>query len=100
MQKGVALVLTAGALTAANEAFFAPIANAGKATPQKDFNWRVIPATAVVAAFVAGVGELNPQIATGIGVLALITVTVAPLGNASAPIINLAKITGTYKNAK
>jgi hypothetical protein len=97
MQKGVALILTAGVITAANEAFFAPIANAGKATPQKDFNWRVIPATAIVAAFVAGVGELNEQIATGIGVLALVTVTITPLGKASAPIVNLAKIAGYDK---
>lgn len=98
MDSGAELVIIAGALVAANEALFAPIAGAGtKGSPAKDLNWRVVPATVILAALVAGLGKVNPQISKGIGILTIFTVVVAPLGNASSPIINLAKIGGFSK---
>jgi hypothetical protein len=96
---GVALVIAAGSLTAANEAFFAPIAasGTGKNPPKVNFNWRIIPATAIVAVATALVDKINPKVATGIGILALVSVSLAPVGNADSPIVNLAKITGNEK---
>lgn len=84
-----------GGITAANELLFAPLA--GHGTPWKDFNWRVIPATAVFALALAGIEQLSPVFAKGLGYIALITVLFAPMGNAPAPAENLSKVLGYNK---
>ena len=89
---GAGLVLAAGAITAANEAFFAPAAG----DKGVSFNWRILPATAIAALGVAGIDHLSPKFGTGLGAAALITVFFASVGNAGSPITNLNKILG-YK---
>lgn len=85
--------MAVGGITAANELFFAPVAGNGA----KSFNWRIIPATGIFALLLAGVNQLSPTLAKGIGITALVTVLFTRTGNAPAPIENVDKILG-YSN--
>src|SRR5258708_23804831 len=87
---GVAVVV--GSITAANELLFAPLAG-GKTS----FNWRIIPATAGFALLLAGLEQISPKLANGIGFTALITVLFTRVGHAPAPIENVDKLLG-YTN--
>lgn len=93
MSDSTGLVLTAGAITLLNEAFFAPMAS-GKAASWTAVNWRIIPATAVAALALAGLDQLSPALGKGLAATALITVLFARFGNAPAPLENLSKILG------
>lgn len=82
-------ILAAGAITAANELLFAPIAG------QKiSFNWRIVPATAGAALALAGLEHVAPKFATGLAWLALMVVLVVPFGNAPTPLANATKALG------
>lgn len=85
--------LLAGGITAANEALFAPLA--GHGAPWQNFNWRVLPATAIFALLLAGFEQVDATLAKGIAVTAVISVLVTPFGKAGAPLTNIAVITGT-----
>lgn len=85
------IALATGAISAANEAVFAPLAG-GKIS----FNWRIIPATGIFALLMEGLSKVNPDLATAISVTALITVLFASTGNAGNPIENVSKAMG-YK---
>ena len=88
------VILVTGLITAGNEVLFAPLANGGK----PDFNWRLIPATAIAALLIEALSRLNPQIALGVSVTALLTALLAPLGNAAgSPVTNAAKALGYQK---
>ena len=86
------VILLTGALTAANEVVFAPIA--GKGTLATDFNWRVIPATGIAALLVDGISKLSPQLALGISVTAFITVLFTNMGHAGSIVQNATKALG------
>jgi len=88
-------VLTVGGITAANEVLFAPLA--GNGTPWQNFNWRIIPATGILALALAGVDQISPTVGKGIAVIALVTVLFTRLGNAPAPAENFAKVLGYQK---
>lgn len=94
MAKSTGLILTVGAITAANEAVFAPIAQHKPITDT--WNWRIIPATLIGAALLAALEQVSERLAVGLGYIALITVLFARLGNAPAPVENLATALG-YK---
>lgn len=81
-----------GGITAANEVLFAPLA--GNGTPWQNFNWRIIPATAVFALAMAGVDQISPTLGKGISVIALVTVLITRFGNAPAPVENISKVLG------
>lgn len=90
-------VLAAGAITAANELLFAPAHAAAKGKggqPLRDFNWRLIPATAAAALALAGLERVSPTFAVGLAWLALATALVLPLGNAPSPLANAAAALG------
>jgi hypothetical protein len=91
MENAAGIALAVGSITAANELVFAPVTGNGAL---KDFNWRIIPATAIFALMLDGLSHLSPKLATGIGVTALITVLFTKTGNAPAPAQNLDKILG------
>jgi hypothetical protein len=84
------VAISVGAVTAANELFFAPVTGSGALT----FNWRIIPATAVFALLLNGLDKFSPILANGIGYTALITALIVPLGNAKSPIQNLNSFLG------
>lgn len=95
MLKSTGYVLAAGAIVVANDALFVPI-NEHKA-PWTDLNWRVVPATAVMALILGGVEKMAPSFGAGLGALVLISVLVIPYGGADPPLTNLAKTLGYIK---
>lgn len=94
MARSTGIILAVGGITLANEAVFAPIASGGSI--KTNFNWRIVPATAVAAALLGGLEQVSPKLAVGLAYISLITVMFARLGNAPAPVENLAKVLG-YK---
>lgn len=82
-------MLVTGGITAANEVLFAPLAG-----HKTSFNWRLIPATGLLAFMVNGLEKLSPQVALGIAVSALITSLFFPLGTAGSPVENASKALG------
>jgi hypothetical protein len=92
MAESTGIALAVGGITAANEALFAPLA--GHGTPWKNFNWRIVPATAIFALALYGIEQVNPVFAKGIGYIALVTVLFTRFGNAAAPLENLDVIMG------
>jgi hypothetical protein len=84
------IALIVGGISFANELIFAPVA--GNGAP--DFNWRIIPATGIFAFMMEGLSTLNPQLALGISVTALITTLFVGTGKAGSPVVNLSKALG------
>lgn len=99
MAESTGPIVAAGLIVLANEAFFSPLA-AGKKNTVPNFNWRVVPATAVAAIALAGVEKLSPPLGRGIAYIALITVLFARVGNAPAPLENLSVVLGYNKRQK
>lgn len=95
MLRSTGLVLAAGGVEIANEALFAPLA--GQGTPWKDLNWRLVPATALLALALGGLEKLAPNFAVGLAGLALAAVFLIPYGNAPSPIDNILKTMGYAK---
>lgn len=94
MAKSTGIILAVGAITAANEAVFAPVAQGGHVLT--DMNWRIIPATLIAAALLSALEQVSQRLAVGIAYISMITVLFARLGNAPAPVENLAVALG-YK---
>lgn len=94
MAESTGIVLTVGAVTAANELLFAPLVPGGV---KASFNWRIIPATAVLAFTLAGLEKLTPGFAVGLAWLSLLTAATQSFGNAASPVDNLLKILGYQK---
>jgi hypothetical protein len=95
MARSTGIVLAVGGITFANEAVFSPIASGG--TIRSDWNWRILPATAIAAALLGGLEQVSPKLAVGLAYISLVTVLFARLGNAPAPIENVAKALGYSK---
>lgn len=86
-------VLVAGGIVAANEVIFAPLE--GQGNPAKNFNWRIIPATAILALVLTGFEKMAPQFGNILGGMVLMVTLVAPLGKGqTAPLDNIAKVVG------
>lgn len=92
MLQSAGWVLAAGALEAANEAVFVPLLGGG--TVWQNFNWRIIPATAVMAGFVGVIEHAAPKFGVGLGILVFVSVLLIPYGNARTPIENLLRVMG------
>lgn len=85
-------VVAAASIVAVNEALFVP-AETGK-PPDFTAVWRLIPAAALLAVALAGLEQLAPEFATGLGKLLLVGVLVFPVGNAPTPIASANKLLG------
>lgn len=85
------IALVTGGISAVNEVLFAPLAGNGV-----HFNWRIIPATGIFAFLMEGLSKLNPQLALGVSVAALLTAIFGSFGNAGSPVNNASKALG-YK---
>lgn len=94
MAKSTGIVLAVGAITAANEVFFAPVS--GSKNSYDNFNWRIIPATAGLALALAGLERLSEPFAVGLAWLSLVAVLTVRFGNAPTPLENATKMFG-YK---
>jgi hypothetical protein len=91
MAKAAGFVVAAGAIVLANEAIFVPIDQGG--SPLKNINWRIVPATAILALMLTGIEKLAPEFGAALGGLVLVSVLVLPVGNAPTPLENLATLT-------
>lgn len=92
MAASTGIVLAVGAITAANEVVFAPLAG-----QKVQFNWRIIPATGGLALALAGLEKLAPGFAVGLAWLSLAAVLTVPFGNAPTPLDNALKVLGYSK---
>jgi hypothetical protein len=90
MASAAGITIAAGAITAANEVIFAPLAGQGAT----GFNWRLVPATFLLAAGFSGLEKLSPKLAVGLSTTALVTVLFARVGKAPAPVENVIKALG------
>ncbi|MDB4872533.1 MAG: hypothetical protein JWL97_3537 [Gemmatimonadales bacterium] len=95
MNGSTGLVLAAGGVAIANEALFAPLS--GHGTPWTDLNWRLIPATAILALALSGLEQLAPKFAVGLAGLTLAAVFIVPHGKAPTPLDNILKVMGYAK---
>lgn len=94
MAASTGYILAAGAIVAANEAIFAPVAEGKQPLTSVNFNWRIIPATAVAAFTLAGLEQISEPLGKGLAILALLTVLITPIGNAPTPLENATKMLG------
>jgi hypothetical protein len=83
-------VIAAGGMVAANELIFSPLEQGG--SPVSNFNWRIIPATAVLALVLSGFEKMAPQFGNILGGMVFLVAVMAPMGNAPPPLTNLAAI--------
>lgn len=92
MARSTGIVLATGAISLANEALFAPLAGGGSI--RTDFNWRIVPATLIAAALLGALELASVRLAMGLAYIGLVTVLLARVGNAPAPVENAAKALG------
>lgn len=105
--RSTGLVLAAGGVAIANEVLFAPVAAAQRAPSGKlgagklgaaagtiDFNWRIIPATLVLAATLGAMEKLAPDFAVALAGLSLGAVLIIPVGKAPTPLENVVTALG------
>ena len=92
MAKSTGLILATAGIAAANEVIFAPAAT-GQPLWQ-NFNWRIVPATAIAALTLAGLEQISEPLGVGLAALALLSVLMLPVGNAPSPIENASKMLG------
>ena len=93
MADSTGIVLAAGGIVVANELIFAPM-EAGKNVDLTTFNWRIVPATAILALTLGGLEKLSKPLGVGLAGLALLAVLIIPVGNAPTPIDNASKLFG------
>lgn len=86
------MVLAAGGLVAANEAIFVPM-ETHKPVAQT-LNWRIVPATLVLAITLTGLEKLSPPLGKTLGGLVLLAALTIPVGNAPTPLENAGKVFG------
>ena len=84
-------VLAAGGIAAANELVFAPLESQG--SPLANFNWRLLPATGILALVLTGFEKMSPKFGNMLGGLVFLVVLIAPMGKGDkAPLENVAAI--------
>jgi hypothetical protein len=92
MASGAGFVLAAGGIVAVNEGIFMPIEE--HKPPWSTFNWRIVPATAILAILVTGAEKLNAPFGKALGMLVLLSSLVISYGNAPSPIENASRVLG------
>jgi hypothetical protein len=98
MATSTGLVLAAGGIAIANEVIFAPL-ESGKGVDLTAFNWRIVPATAVLALVLGGLSEISEPLGKGFAGLVLLAVLVIPVGNAPTPLESAGKVFGNTGKA-
>lgn len=85
--KSTGLVLAAGGIALANDVLLAPVAKSASDSGKVDsnafvarFNWRILPATAVLALTLGGLEKAAPDFAVGLAGLVLLGVLIVPMG--------------------
>lgn len=88
------MVLAASGIVLANELVFLPLGTGKPLDLAKSVNWRIIPATAILALTLAGLEKVSEPLGVGLAGLILLAVLIVPVGNAPSPIENAAKMVG------
>jgi hypothetical protein len=96
MASAAGLVLAAGGIAVANEVIFTPM-EAGKGVDLQSFNWRIVPATAILALTLTGLEKISEPLGVGLAGLTLLAVLILPVGKAPTPIDNLARLVETRR---
>lgn len=83
--RSTGLILAAGGVAVANDVLFAPVARDPKGLIDSNaftarFNWRILPATAVLALTIGALEKAAPDFAVGLAGLTLLTVLLVPMG--------------------
>lgn len=94
MAQSTGVILAVGAISMTNELVFAPLAGKGNIKTDIKTAWRIPVATLVAAVCLGGLEKISPKLATGLAYTALISVLLARMGNAPAPVENLSKVLG------
>lgn len=93
MASSAGMVLAAGAIVAANEAIFVPLE---KHKPiSQTLNWRIVPATIVLAITLTGLEKLSEPLGKTLAGLTLLAALTIPAGNAPTPLENAGKLFST-----
>src|SRR5262245_14731226 len=92
MASSTGIVLAAGGIALANEAIFAPLEQ--KQPPLQHINWRIIPATAILALVLGGLEKVSKPLGMGLAGLTLLAVLIVPVGGAPTPIESASKAFG------
>lgn len=95
MQRAAGLVIAAGAIALANDAIFAPVVE--NKPPFQNLNWRIIPATGILAGVLVGLDLMLPKFGTRLAALVLLSVLVIPYGKAPTPLETVATALGYSK---
>lgn len=92
--KAPGYVLAAGGIALVNEVALSPMAHGKNPSLTADtVNWRIIPATAILALVLSGVGELNEGFGDALGALVLLASLIVPFGTGDqGPLSNLATV--------
>lgn len=94
MASAAGLVLAAGGIALANEVVFVPLESKKPLDLTQNINWRIIPATAILAIVLTGMEKISQPFGVGLAGLSLLAVLVIPIGNAPTPLENAGKIFG------
>jgi hypothetical protein len=94
MASAAGLVLAAGGIALANEVIFVPLESKKPLNLTQNINWRIIPATAILAITLTGLEKISQPFGVGLAGLSLLAVLVIPIGNAPTPLENAGKIFG------
>jgi hypothetical protein len=92
MPDAAGMVLAAGGIVAANEAIFVPVLSHKGVL--ENFNWRIVPATVVLAITLTGLEKLSPPLGKTLAGLVLLAALTIPVGNAPTPLENAGKVFG------
>lgn len=88
MARSIGLVIAAGGIALANEVIFTP----NQDVPLQNVNWRIVPATAILAVTLAGLEQIAPDFAVALAGLSVLAVLIIKIGTANSPIENIAAI--------
>lgn len=89
MLKSTGLVLAASGIVVANDAIMAPIQGTN---PFSTLNWRIVPATAVLALTLGGLEKLSEPLGVGLAALVLLAALVVPVGKGPTPLENIGNV--------
>lgn len=88
MLKSTGLVLAASGIVVANDVLFAPAITGKGQIDLNNINWRIVPATAILALMLGGLEKVSEPLGVGLAGLVLLSVLVVPVGNAPTPLVN------------
>lgn len=95
MLKSTGLVLAASGIVVANDVIV-PAMTGGKASIT-NLNWRIVPATAVLALTLGGLEKVSEPLGVGLAGLVLLAVLVIPVGGSkTTPLDSMSQILGNY----